>query len=348
MLLRDEPEREQPPKLTHLKSHGEETKRAMVRGAPLLAAIMVALLAIEGFLQRDALAWRPLISGALVFATAWTVHLAFAASVKRRFGVEALPAVAFGAFTTLLGLVFSVLLGQTISYYFARQSAIQDAAFREISAMQRLLELCLDFAQRRKLLTTTSVHQHPRVPPPQQATATATAGLVRMLTLLEGEAASLAPGGDGLAASTRLVSADRALQGVLHSLYDLSADFDAKNDPATTAALNAAQQAVTAIFDARALRVSQTHADLPPTQFLVLNLLGGLLLGAFLLTDLQHEQLEALLFGAIAGVATVVKQVLGDLASPFKGEWSVAPARRAGAALLKAVRDEIEAAKAGA
>ena len=47
---------------------------------------------------------------------------------------------------------------------------------------------------------------------------------MRMLGALEDEAASLAPGGDGLVASTRLVSTRRGLQGVLHCLGELSTD----------------------------------------------------------------------------------------------------------------------------
>ena len=110
---------------------------------------------------------------------------------------------------------------------------------------------------------------------------------------------------------------------------------------ATLASLNAAQHCVTSITEARAVRVSQIHAELPQAQFLTLNLLGGLLLGAFLLTDLHNEQLEAVLFGAIAGVATVFRAVLADLATPFEGVWSIEPARFAARELLEVVRAEI-------
>lgn len=81
---------------------------------------------------------------------AWSAHLTFAARIKRRLGMDDVSSHAFNVFTTLLSLVFSVLLGQTFSYSFARQGAIQEAAFRKISEMQRLLELCLHFTRTRK------------------------------------------------------------------------------------------------------------------------------------------------------------------------------------------------------
>ena len=310
----------------------------MLRGAPMVIAIMLSLLVVEWLLQRQ-LEYRPLFYGAIAFVVAWSGHLAFAVAIKKRLGVESVPSAAFGAFTTLLGLVFSLLLGQTFSYYFARQGAIQDAAFREISELQRLLDLCLSFAQKRGFLTRE--RRGARHADRLHSKA------LHILQLLEVEALSLAPGGDGLAASTKLVNSRRALQGVLEHLADLSTDENTKNDPATIAALTAAQQAVTAISEARALRVSQINADLPAAQFLTLNLLGGLLLGSFLLTDLKNDQLEAALFGAIAASATVIKQVLGDLASPFSGSWSIAPAHLAASDLLRVVREELAAAGGG-
>ena len=44
---------------------------------------------------------------------------------------------AFGAFTTLMGLVYSIILGQSYQYYFDRQGAIQDASFKEIANIHR-------------------------------------------------------------------------------------------------------------------------------------------------------------------------------------------------------------------
>jgi hypothetical protein len=79
---------------------------------------------------------------------------------------------------------------------------------------------------------------------------------------------------------------------LLRCVLQLSADDDDKNDPATVASLNAAQHAATAVSDARALRVSQINADLPPAQFLTLTVLAMLLLGSFLLTDLKNDKAQ--------------------------------------------------------
>ena len=227
----------------------------------------------------------------------------------------------------------------TDSYYFDRQGAIQDAAFREIAELQRLLDTCLSF------LHSRGVHASPTTGRRASKGAPSHSKGLRILELLEMEIASLAPGGDGLTASTTLVSTRRALQSCLELLNDLSADEDSKNDPATVATLNAVHHSVTTICEARALRVSQINADLPPAQFLTLNVLGGLLLGSFLLSDLKNDQLEAALFGAIAGSAAIFKQILHDLAGPFSGSWSVEPARKSGGDLLAVVRHELVTAR---
>jgi hypothetical protein len=48
---------------------------------------------------------------------------------------------AFGPFVTLLGLIYSILLGQIYEYYFNRQGVIQDALYQEISALSLLAEV---------------------------------------------------------------------------------------------------------------------------------------------------------------------------------------------------------------
>ena len=51
---------------------------------------------------------------------------------------------AFGPFVTLLGLIYSILLGQIYGYYFERQGVIQDALYQKISALTLLSEV-IDF-----------------------------------------------------------------------------------------------------------------------------------------------------------------------------------------------------------
>jgi hypothetical protein len=48
---------------------------------------------------------------------------------------------AFGPFVTLLGLIYSILLGQIYEYYFNRQGIIQDALYQEVSALGLLSEV---------------------------------------------------------------------------------------------------------------------------------------------------------------------------------------------------------------
>jgi len=50
---------------------------------------------------------------------------------------------AFGPFVTLLGLIYSILLGQIYGYYFDRQGAIQDALYDELSALSSLKDTTL-------------------------------------------------------------------------------------------------------------------------------------------------------------------------------------------------------------
>jgi hypothetical protein len=79
--------------------------------------------------------------GFLAFDLTTLAHVIAADDFKKASGFLNLTSDAFGSFTTLLGLVFSILLGQTYQYYFDRQGAIQDSAYREICAVSRLLEL---------------------------------------------------------------------------------------------------------------------------------------------------------------------------------------------------------------
>ena len=314
---------------------------------PMVVTFLLGVVLLERILGENEL--KPLVYGGSTFLVAWALHLAYCAELRRILELGEISGDAFGTFTTLLGLIFSLQLGQTYSYYFDRQGAIQDAAFREISALQRLLELCLSFFEWRSILgnkkkstrlsvSTSSWVEQTEGPEHQHGRA------MSILKHLEEEVASLAPGGEGLLPDTSIVCQRRALKGLLQHLNALSADDNTENDPATIAALTAAQNSIDVICEARAMRVSQINADLPPAQFLTLNVLGGLLLGSFLLSDLKNDQLEAALFGALAGAAALFKCCINDLANPFTGSWSVEPARKAGKELLAVVREEIESA----
>ena len=337
-----------------MQSPDDDTALASILdGLPMVAVVVGMLLIAEMCINRER-AWWPIVSGSIAFVVAWCAHLLFSKRVKLDYGLGDVSSDAFSSFTTLIGLVFSLLLGQTFSYYFDRQGAIQDSTFREVAELQRLLELCLSLFQ--GLGDFDAPVLRPLTESPQSQTqltlrTSSNERRVVILELIEAEAARLAPGGNGLDETTKLVSRHRAISGVVQHLNELSSSErthrNKMHDPSTLASLNAAQQAVSQICEARALRVSQINADLPPAQFLTLNLLGALLLGSFLLMDLKNDQLEAALFGAIVGAATVFKQVLGDLSAPTSGSWSVEPARQAGYDLLMLVRDEIDMARGG-
>ena len=168
------------------------------------------------------------------------------------------------------------------------------------------------------------------------------------LKMLREEISSLAAGGDGLKESTKLITKKRGLKDMMTQLNYLSADENDANDPATVATLSAAQQCIEVVFEARGLRVSQINADLPPAQFLTLNVVGFLVLGSFLLLELKNDNLEAGLFGAVTGAVAIFHRVLRDLACPFNGQWSVAAAQSSGDDLLALIDEEIaEVKKAG-
>ncbi len=80
-----------------------------------------------------------LLWGYVTAALSGAAHLAWADDVRRWAGLSRSNSDAFSAFTTLTSLIFSIVLGQTFSYYFERQGTIQDSVFREISALTRLL-----------------------------------------------------------------------------------------------------------------------------------------------------------------------------------------------------------------
>ena len=130
---------------------------------PMVVTFLLGVVLLERILGENEL--KPLVYGGSTFLVAWALHLAYCAELRRILELGEISGDAFGTFTTLLGLIFSLQLGQTYSYYFDRQGAIQDAAFREISALQRLLELCLSFFEWRSILGTRRRARASRSPP---------------------------------------------------------------------------------------------------------------------------------------------------------------------------------------
>jgi len=279
--------------------------------------------------------WRPEMTiafyGFLAFDLTTLAHVIAADDFKKASGFLNLTSDAFGSFTTLLGLVFSILLGQTYQYYFDRQGAIQDSAYREICAVSRLLELVrlLDPPQdaRRKVLSLLRNYVKKLL----ESGLSHGARLVYTSddTAMSPDAPpSPAPPSSAPASPEALDtfhSWDAELAGALKLLGD-SRGTVSDSEVFVGPALIAAHTAVRDIDDARAVRVSNINADLPPAQWVTLNLLGGLLVVSFLLLDLEAPKLEATLFGAICASAFVFVLVIHDLGNPFEGNWSVTAA----------------------
>ena len=76
----------------------------------------------------------------LLFIITLITHKQLATPFKLYYGLETIDGDGFGVMQAVVGLVFSVMIGQTYEYYFARQGAIQDAAFEESVALWRLWE----------------------------------------------------------------------------------------------------------------------------------------------------------------------------------------------------------------
>ena len=222
---------------------------------------------------------------------------------------------AFGPFVTLLGLVYSVILGQIYSYYFDRQGVIQDAIFEEsaqIKALQGCVEVVAD-----------------RYAPVQRAA---------WLGVLQAHATELlATGFDGSVKNdersmTPLVALVDALERATPGGNVAAAG------PSSSALLRLASDSVGRVASARSRRVSAVTAKLPPVQTLTQRLIAFVLLLGFVLVDLGAPKLEALLFGTITGCFYLINSFLSDLAEPFGGSWSVDPARDEVESLARALK----------
>ena len=86
----------------------------IIENAPTIVVLMLFLVGVEKLRGGDE--WKPLVVGAGCFGVAWALHLAFAEELKIYAGVKDQGGDAFSSFTTLIGLVFSLQLGQTYSY----------------------------------------------------------------------------------------------------------------------------------------------------------------------------------------------------------------------------------------
>ena len=198
---------------------------------------------------------------------------------------------AFGPFITLLGLIYSIVLGQIYEYYFTRQGAIQNCLYEEAAAVHLLYDVCRSVStietRRDRLFKSLIIYAQDLID---------SAFNEETSTTLE-----KSNPGNCLADLFRLLDEAKQTQGVLL----------------------VASSAVQMASHARAQRVSAVNSDLPRVQKLTERLLQTVILIGFVLVDLGSRKLEALLFSVICGCFFVISTFLSDLSDPYSGEWKI-------------------------
>ena len=198
---------------------------------------------------------------------------------------------AFGPFITLLGLIYSIVLGQIYEYYFTRQGAIQNCLYEEAAAVHLLYDVCRSVstlkARKNRLFKSLIIYAQDLID---------SAFNEETSTTLE-----KSNPGNCLADLVRLLDEAKQTQGVLL----------------------VASSAVQMASHARAQRVSAVNSDLPRVQKLTERLLQTVILIGFVLVDLGSRKLEAVLFSVICGCFFVISTFLSDLSDPYSGEWKI-------------------------
>jgi len=207
---------------------------------------------------------------------------------------------AFGPFATLLGLIYSVILGQIYSYYFDRQGTIQDKLFIEAFSLRELVETCGATARR-----------HAKFP------------LGSSLDVLDGHAAALL--------ATGFTSADDSFdandQDDLAKLLGVVDELEASTERRSPELVRQGGEAYRRASMARCERKSALYSELPPIQIYACTVISWVLLGGFLLVDLGAPRFEAVLFATLACCFSLISSFVDDLADPFGGSWTVDAAK---------------------
>ena len=209
---------------------------------------------------------------------------------------------AFGPFVTLLGLVYSVVLGQVYQYYFDRQGQIQDSLYQESASLRTLFETATLLSDR---ADTDLGARDKRA----------------MLAILDDVARdTLSTAFSARLSDEPVCVSDASLIGLLGTL-----ESGAQRTAPSTVRL--AADAIDRLIAARALRRSAVAGELPPVQTVTQRVVAAVLQLGFVLVDLGSPTLEAILFATISGCFFLIGSFLDDLANPFGGSWSVGPAR---------------------
>ena len=207
---------------------------------------------------------------------------------------------AFGPFVTLLGLIYSILLGQIYGYYFDRQGIIQDALYEEVGALKLLSEI-------------TELLSDKHVP--------IAARRAELVSVLHAQASALLE--RGLSTDARMLS--RSSKGCLMLLEALESGTEGADGGREVCRL--ARGAVQTISAARSKRISAIAAELPVVQTVAQRVITAVVLLGFVLVDLGAPRLEALLFAVTTGSFVLINVFLNDLSDPFGGSWNVDAAR---------------------
>jgi len=228
-------------------------------------------------------------------------------------GVRRSATDAFGPFITLLSLIYSIILSQIYEYEFARQGAIQNGMFGEVSALSSLDGIVEALAAR-----------HARVADMRtELLATVRDGAAQLIAtgfVATADGRVTAEAGDGRADTALLKPSDRALLALVDELDARCADADGR----ATALCHAAAETVVGLRNARATRVSAVAAALPPVQKLAERAIASVVLLSFVLVDLGAPKLEAALFAIVCGSFFLINSFIEDLSNPFGGSWRVA------------------------
>ena len=236
----------------------------------------------------------------LLFIITLVTHKRMATPLKTYYGLEKIDGDGFGVMQAVVGLVFSVMIGQTYEYYFARQGAIQDAAFEESVALWRLWEtLGATLADERALRSGER--------------------------MIKAYADHLLDGGLSNAA-TLIVELDIGGKTVkLGDLLRLVADGPITSESAAAAV----HQTLRDVHRCAAKRISNINADLPLLQWRTLETLALFIGASFSLVSLDNEWVEAVVFSSGVAATALFYFVLRDLSDPFSGHWSVMAAEEA-------------------
>jgi hypothetical protein len=211
-----------------------------------------------------------------------------------------------GAFLTVVGVIYALIVGFTFQQSFARLTELRHKMTAEAGCLRNLTLLAgvMRAADRRP-----EVARH-------------------LLGYVERVLADEFPPSDSVSSE-----APTLLYGVLPVLHEISAD--GAGDEVDRVTLDAIHEEIRSATRDRGERLTIALRRIPRVHWFQIELLSTLLVVGYLLLDLGAPLLEALLQGLTASAITVLYLSLFDLDYPFGGLWRVEPSA------LREIRDEL-------